>query len=293
MTFAVPEVVAGSRVQLADYPAGSTFGPRLLLDYEFVWVLRGSARWTVGIEQSGHQEQVSLRPGVLALARSGTIDSYHWDRDRTSTHAYVHFDLDDRGALPADANWPLLREFSAAPILEGLCGYLLELSLESSESARLRSDQLLGLLLDVFVTGPLPSAPALPDAVTAVIDRVRLIWQRDGVRIVAVEELAAAANISAGHLFRLFRQQYGCGPAKVLELVRLSQAAIALQRSNASLAEVAVQTGFANPYHLSRRFSSAYGISPGRFRARPVMADPLLPLRETGMLALVRALANT
>ena len=36
----LPAVKPGSRVQLADYPAGALFGPRRLDDYEFVWLLQ-------------------------------------------------------------------------------------------------------------------------------------------------------------------------------------------------------------------------------------------------------------
>ena len=76
----------------------------------------------------------------------------------------------------------------------------------------------------------------------------------------------------------------------MLELVRLSRAAVLLQRSNASLAEVADATGFANAYHLSRRFRAAYGVPPGRFRRTLPGADPLGPVREAGLLPLAQAL---
>jgi AraC family transcriptional regulator len=293
----LPVVRPGTPVQLADYPPGSTFGPRRLADYEFVWILRGSALWRMrdsddlGADQTEVQEH--LKPAMLALARAGAVDSYRWDAVRPSTHAYVHFRIEDRAQLPPAAGWPLVRSLDTAPVLAGLCGYLLELAAQPLSLAQDRSAQLLGLLLDLFVRGPLPDpALPLPPAVVRTVDHVRAIW-RSGVRIVSVDELAAAAGVSPGHLFRLYRQHVGPGPARALELVRLVRAAVALQRSNASLAQIAALTGFADAYHFSRRFAATYGMPPGAFRTEGVTGDVLAPVRAAGLLPLVTALMTS
>ena len=116
------------------------------------------------------------------------------------------------------------------------------------------------------------------------------VWRAEGLRIVPTEELAAAANVSTGHLHHLFRTRYRCGPARALELIRLAQAAAALQRSNASVSEVAGTCGFANPYHFSRRFARTYGSPPGRFRQVEQLTDSLWPVREAGLLPLAKVL---
>ena len=280
-------------VQVADYAPGADFGPRELLDFEFVWVLRGSAVWTVRPGPSATPENRVLRPGTLALARAGTIDSYHWDDDMPSTHAYVHFGLDLSG-LGSTADWPPTRSMSASPVLGGICDYLLQLATTPSQRARERSDQLLGLLLDLFLNGPLAdSEPVLHDCVTTTIRAAQRAWSTEGLRILPAAELATAAGVSPGHLFRVFRAEYGCGPARALELVRLARSAATLQRSNASLAAVATQHGFANAYHFSRRFSQAYRMPPGTFRARGLGPDPLEPLRHAGLRPFAAPLMST
>ena len=108
-------------------------------------------------------------------------------------------------------------------------------------------------------------------------------WQTDGPRLIAAEELAAAISVSAGHLFRVFRNAYGCGPARALELVRLARSAVALQRSNASLAEIAHRGGFANAYHFSRRFCAAYGVSPAGTGGINRLRIPQAPVRSAGL----------
>jgi AraC family transcriptional regulator len=284
-------------VRVADYPSRATFGPRRLMDYEFVWILRGSAIWTVrevDFDDSFVGEQrYQLQPGMIGLARAGTVDSYQWDEFRTSTHAYVHFGITDAGELGTESAWPATRIMSGRPILEGICAYLLELAGQQTIRARNRSDQLVGLLLDLFVNGPLQQPDrVLPAPLTALIEHVRLTWAKSGMRIVGAGELAVAASVSEGHIFRLFREHLGCGPARAFELVRLARAAVSLQRSNATISEIADLSGFANPYHFSRRFAAVYGFPPGVFRAKHFPPDPLWPIREASLMPLAHALLN-
>lgn len=267
-------------VLLADYPPGATFGPRRMRDYEFVWLLRGSAVWTVD------DDQQLLRPGMLALAQPGVVDQYQWDPDRASTHAYVHFGL--TGVDHLRPGWPTVRSFAALPVLDGICHYLLQLAGDRSPESAARADQLLGLMVDVFVSGPVLSRghPGLPQIVITIADRVRMDWDRNGIRPISVDQLAGFADVSNGHLHRVFREHVGLAPGRALELIRLARAATTLRRSSASITEVAALTGFANPYHFSRRFSGTYGVPPGRYRQADDVVDPLTPLQDTGLLQL-------
>jgi AraC family transcriptional regulator len=283
----------GGMVQVADYAPGANFGPRELHDFEFVWLLRGSAIWTVRQPPAGPPDDRALQPGTLALARAGTIDSYHWDDDMSSTHAYVHFGVDQSMLGPTDG-WPAIRSMTASPVLGGICDYLLQLATTPSQRARERSDQLLCLLLDLFLNGPLADPePVLHDYVRSTIRAAQRAWTDGNLRILPAAELAAAAGVSAGHLFRVFRAELGCGPARALELVRLARSAAMLQRSNASLTAVAAQHGFANAYHFSRRFSQAYGMPPGIFRSLGLGPDPLEPVRGAGLLPFAAPLMST
>jgi AraC family transcriptional regulator len=282
-----PTVKPGTPVRVATYPAGASYGPRTSRDYEFVWILSGSATWQL---DGPVGREISLQPGQLALARPGHVDSYRWDPTRETVHAYVHFALPDRGPLPPDPEWPLVRSLATPSVLNGLCSYVLELAGQPDESARERTDRMLGVLLEVFVTGPAsPPEAALSAPLLAVVDAVRHHW-RAGSCAVPVPVLADAAGTSAGHLYRIFRTEYGCGPARALEIIRVAQAATLLQRTNATLAEIARRSGYANPYHFSRRFAAVYGLPPGAFRHQTKPHDPYEPVSRAGLLPLARAL---
>jgi AraC family transcriptional regulator len=294
----VPVVRPGNQVLVADYQPGSGFGPRQVNDYEFVWILRGSARWTVqgpagpGVPVRRHEEL--LWPGTLTLTPAGAIDSYRWDAEAVSTHAYVHFELISDPGPAVTAQWPRSRSLATHPLLRGIIEHLLQLAPHDDEPSRRRTDQLIGLLLDCFVHDPMvvPARSAAPP-VLAVFHHARDTWRAEGLRILSAAELAAAANLSVSHLFRVFRSAYDCGPVRALELVRLARAAIALQRTNASLTEVARQCGFANAYHFSRRFARTYALPPGSYRALSTGPDPLEPIRAAGLLEVATPLMSS
>jgi AraC family transcriptional regulator len=282
-----------SQALLADYPPGAEFGPRVLPSFEFVWLLTGSARWQ-WTRTGGERGDTLLRPGTLALSTPGIRDRYVWDPDRSTRHAYLHFHLDgDPADLPAYARWPLTRELAETPVLAGLTDYLLDLAAIDTETARRRTADVVGLLLTIFVAGPLRTAPVnLGPHLTAVVDHVRQVWA-DGMRIVTVSELCTATDLSAGHLHRLFRDRFGCGPARALELIRLARSAVALQRSNRTLTEIAELVGFSNPYHFSRRFTAVYRTPPGAYRRRLDADDPYRPVRHAGLLPMSHRLLGS
>lgn len=278
-------------VQLADYTPGSSFGPRRLPTFEFVWLLAGSATLVSTAGDADASVPELLRPGQLVLTRQGECDHYRWDPEQPSRHAYVHFEILQRGHLGEPADWPRCRLFSDAPVLEALCDYLLVLAGQHTASSKRRSDEVIAMLLDLFVTGPFAADQRRPPPPLAeALERVRAIWQRDGMRLVAVGEMAAAAHVSVAHLHRMFTQEYGCSPARSLELVRLGQAAVALQRSNSSVAEVARRCGYRDQFHFGRRFRHLYGVPPSQFRRSDALVDPQWPQRQYGLHPLAQLL---
>jgi hypothetical protein len=143
---------------VAVYPPGATFGPRRLPDFEFVWLLQGTAEWRY--EQGG---SVTLRPSCLLLARPGMRDSFVWDRTKPTRHAYLHFRLaGELERLPDPALWPLVRTLPDGDPLRPLLRYLLDLGENRSRDHQRTVQEVLLLLLTLFVLGPLPEPGGEP-----------------------------------------------------------------------------------------------------------------------------------
>jgi AraC family transcriptional regulator len=269
---------------VAVYPPGATFGPRRLPDFEFVWLLQGTAEWRCELGS------VALGPRSLLLGRPGLQDSFVWDRGRPTRHAYLHFELAGRlPQLPDPACWPLARTLPDDDPLRPLLRYLLGLGTRGCATHPETTEQVLRLLLSLFVRGPLPGhdQQRLPPHLDMLLKFVRRAWAPPAPsRPLSLQDLAAGACVSPGYLSRLFRQHYGIGPVAAFELLRLARAATLLVRSNLSVAAVARDCGFANPYHFSRRFHRRYGQPPGRYRRASQRLQPAEPLAQAGLLAL-------
>ncbi|WP_427896040.1 AraC family transcriptional regulator [Kribbella sp. GL6] len=266
---------------VVDYPPGATYGPRTLADFELVWLLHGSATWRC----DDRREQVV--PGSLLLLRPGMTDEFAWDPERPTRHAYVHFSL-ARDVAGSDS-WPLRRDLAYDDVLAGLFRHMLWLCSTRSAHWDSRTEDVLSLLLASYATGPLPEpgdvAP-LPAVLEAVIEVLREEWAAGPLRPVTPARLAAAAAVSTSHLSRTFHTRFGLGPAKAVELLRLSRAEDLLLRSNLTLAAIATECGFADAYHFSRRFRATYATPPGRFRTAGPQSAPPSPLARTGLLPL-------
>lgn len=81
-----------------------------------------------------------------------------------------------------------------------------------------------------------------------------------------VSRVAASMSLSRRHMERLFRTELSMSPTQVLLKLRLERARAILLRTKKPLLEVAVDAGFSNPSHFSRRFRQAYGQTPSQLR---------------------------
>lgn len=271
---------------LVEFPPGASFGPRELQDFEFVWLLRGSATCT--IDTPGlPRRQFDLTPGRLLLSQPGMTDEYHWTPHAVSQHAYVHFSLATTVTADVRAAWPLTRALTADDPMASICRYLTWLPRSQDDRAVSATRTSLEFLLRLFVDGPLPAADSDTGRhLNRVADWLALRWRSVGVGPVGVGELAAGVGLSTGHLSRICRAEFGAGPAEVVELLRLGRAAVLLRRSNLSVGQVAEACGFVDPFHFSRRFRHVYGVPPRTYRAAAAPTSDADPLARAGLLPL-------
>jgi AraC-like DNA-binding protein len=121
-------------------------------------------------------------------------------------------------------------------------------------------------------------------------------------------DLAARVGLSRSHLSRLVTAAAGEPPAALRRRLLLERAAYRLVTSEASILDVATESGYSSHEAFTRAFSSAFGTSPARWRRSPTRlqldapsgvhfhppGSLLLPARRkvTGMDLLVRMLEH-
>lgn len=246
----------------ADYPAGAQLSPRVIDDFELVWMLRGQARVTY---DGG---ELPLPPGSLLLVPPGVRHRFVWDDARTSRHGYVHFVPDSDWRQPAVAELRV-RPMTVDDPLAGLCAYLLWLGQSDDRRWQRSVGDTLDLMLRLVLDGPLPPAdpvPALAPGLSAAVDRLRREWSQLPLRRIGVGDLATACHVSRGYLNRLFRAGVGLSAAATLERLRISRAEALLARTDSSIEAIGTACGFADASHLSHRFSAIHDVSPRAYR---------------------------
>src|SRR4051812_35587585 len=82
---------------------GTAYGPRVLPDFDFIWIIDGEVEW----ECDGVSRQTPA--GSLLLARPGMRDLLRWDRRVPSRNFFLHFSLTGNHRLGDERAWPMVR----------------------------------------------------------------------------------------------------------------------------------------------------------------------------------------
>jgi AraC family transcriptional regulator len=267
------KVTCPSHGGIAIYPPGASFGPRLLTDFEFVWMIEGDATYTC-------DQVIAPAPqGSVVLCRQGVRDAFQWDRRRKTRHGFFHFKvLAVPEEWPAMEQWPLVWHPVEGDILRPLFRHVLTwLGRGDALQQRLTAAQ----MLTAFVSGQVAAADVPADALPEPVDRALLHIHRTlEIRpdaVIRLSDLAEAALVTSEHLCRLFKQATGHTPVETVRLARLDAAAVLIARSNYAVKQVAAMYGFSSPFHFSRRFHEAFGMSPREMRKK-VRAGAIPPL---------------
>lgn len=87
-------------------------------------------------------------------------------------------------------------------------------------------------------------------------------------RDVRLSDIARDAGVHAVSLARAFRECFGCTPGEYVRQRRIDQASLELATTARSIAEIAVDAGFASPSHFATAFRKATGMAPSTYRSR-------------------------
>ena len=252
----------------AEYPAGASLGPRRMVDYELVWIMRGNVRY------QRNSSLFEAPPGSIILSRPGVQERYIWDTQDITHHAFFHFELKSIPvAFGRPANWPVLKAMPDGDIIRPLFEMLV-IALESSPGPSVTWNKLAETIVAAFIAGPMQCQPAtmvtLPPPVRLAMEWAKQALAMDARQRIRLQDMARAALVDPKHLCRLFRKA-GCnGPMRSVLELRLHRAKSLLERTDFKVARIADICGFANAYHFSRRFTDQFGMPPRVARYRGV-----------------------
>jgi transcriptional regulator GlxA family with amidase domain len=84
----------------------------------------------------------------------------------------------------------------------------------------------------------------------------------------SLDRLAAEARLSKDRFTRRFRASFGVAPSAYIARRRLARARALMIQTDAPLAAIALDCGFSDQAHLSRKFRAQAGEPPAGWRRR-------------------------
>lgn len=171
----------------------------------------------------------------------------------------------------SSAQLPQLLETARAPSLAvhlrkeralGLAWALLMECVRWNSSSHLKAESLCLELLAETSDSPLPPRPSPPPWLFAACELIRDCPEKTP----RVRDVAKRVGVHAVHLARAFRMFVGCTPGDLLRARRLELAAAALMKSEISLAEISLASGFSDQAQFTKAFHRLYGVTPGAYR---------------------------
>lgn len=153
----------------------------------------------------------------------------------------------------------------------------LSAGLAESGSEALRAESLmrafLGAMLRRHGERPQPDVVHAHAAGAIALSRVRDYIRTYYAHDMTVSDLAAVAGLSRAHLTRAFSAAYHMPPHVYLNAVRITQAQTLIRRGM-PLTAVALECGFADQSHFTRRFKGGVGVTPAAWRSMHFASRP-------------------
>lgn len=220
-----------------------------------------------------HEGDLVLRPDVLApyevswqgLSSIPTRTLYlHLSHDLLSRTA------EELGGYDPSRLSLTRRERFQDPLLRQI-GLALWEELEKSAPAGKLYAQAAAQMLAVHLLRHYTSAPIKIKEVSQLlthrqVKRVADFVLADLGRDLTLEAMAEQVGFSPYHFARLFRQTTGESPHQFVLRQRIEKAQSLLRETDAPLADIALESGFANQSHLTRIFKRYLGLTPKAYR---------------------------
>ena len=102
----------------------------------------------------------------------------------------------------------------------------------------------------------------IPDKLATIISYIESnYWQN-----ITVADLSGVGNISESALYKLFTSSLSESPKQYIRKRRMFHASTMLINSDKSIADIAIENGFYDPFYFSKEFKKDFGLSPSEYR---------------------------
>jgi len=209
----------------------------------------------------------ALQPGRLFSYGPGIPQNITGDAAAPLVKYFVDFAGTRARALLRSCGLPPGRvsEVFPANALQPLFDELIQAGLR----AHRESAELCGKLLECLalrITGARAPLAGAETRAFATYQQCRSHLEQHSLRLRTLEQMAGECHVNNAYFCRLFRRFDNQSPYQYLLRLKMNHAAERLKQPGALVKQVAEESGFADPFHFSRVFTSVFGLSPTAFR---------------------------
>jgi len=212
----------------------------------------------------------SVRAGSIVVINPGAVHACNPIKDRAWSYLMFYVDPAWLGRRQQAAGWKNAGDFRAFATLSStdalLFGGLRDLYatlIDTRTSVEQKSCAAETFFTDLARTLK-PTLPSDMPAHAQLESAARHIRQ-NCTQPLRLKDICAAAGLSESHLIRSFKTRYGMTPHAYQVNCRIEYSRAQLKRGN-SIADVAIDAGFADQAHLQRVFKQLTAATPGQYQ---------------------------
>ena len=209
----------------------------------------------------------SLKPGRLFSYGPGIPHHIIGDAAEPLIKYFVSFAGTRAQALLRSCGLPSGRvsEVFPANALQPLFDELIQAGLRARRESSVLCARLLECLALRIAGARAPLAGTETHAF-ATYQQCRSHIEQHSLRLRTLKQMAGECHVNNAYLCRLFQRYDNQSPYQYLLRLKMNHAAGRLKQPGALVKQVAEESGYADPFHFSRIFTSVFGLSPTAFR---------------------------
>lgn len=220
----------------------------------------------------GHPAPPVLNPGAITVLPAGTNFSCRIDQRIDFLTLYLSPDflgrVAERSGMPTT---PALRPSCAVQddLLRSMILRLRDEAAQASGANPRYAESLASAVAMHLMRDYTQSRRLEPHRIAIALPVLRRVTEHIETNLaepIPLTRLAQIASLSPWHFARVFKEATGVTPHTYVVRARLQRAQEKLRSGDASLAEIATQTGFCDQSHLARHFRRVFGLSPSAWR---------------------------